>query len=239
MIRVASGWSPSGRISYGDRFEKSFDRYWPAAVELQVYVEKVYPMRRAAERSLWDCEGATEFAERHADNLELSGMLPTALWKPKDHAKGYNFRFDAFKFFRQILIPRQAAKGLAEGDILIWLDGDVETIAPVDTNAIEAMLANADVAFLNRGDKHSEIGWWSIRINPRTLQFLDDMAALYTSDEFLKLKEHHSAFIWDHARRMGRSMREWHLSPPGASGHVWPKTILARWTRHDKGSRKP
>lgn len=239
-IRVCTGWSPKGRLQYGDRFETSFDRWWPQSVELQVYVEKVYPMRRAAERSLWDCEGSSEFAQRHEDNLELSGMQPTANWKPKDHAKGYNFRFDALKFWKQILIPRQAAKGLAEGDILIWLDGDVEFTGPVDTKAINRMLDGFEVAFLNRGAKHSEIGFWAVRINYLTLQFLDDMAALYTSDEFLKLKEYHSAFIWDHARRMARPpLLEWHLCAPGASGHVWPGTILAQWSRHDKGNRKP
>lgn len=239
-IRVCSGWSPRGREQYGNRFEISFDRWWPQSVELQVYVEKVYPMRRAAERSLWDCEGSTEFAQRHQDNLELAGMQPTSDWKAKDHAKGYNFRFDALKFWKQILIPRQAAKGLEDGDILIWLDGDVETIAPVNIGAIGSLVDKCDVAFLNRDNKHSEIGFWAIRISPRTLQFLDDMAALYTSDEFLKLREWHSAYIWDHARRMmGPSMLEWHLCHPGASGHVWPKTILARWMRHDKGDRKP
>lgn len=195
-------------------------------------------MPRKACRSLWDCPGAREFIERHRDNLELAGRQPRAGWKDKDRAKGYSFRFDALKFFKQILIPREAARGLAEGDILVWLDGDVETIAPVNTGVIAAMLDWHDVAYLNRGDKHSEIGFWGIRISAQTLAFLDAIAAQYTSDAFLELREWHSAFVWDHCRRQS-GMIEHHLCRPGLSGHVWPNTILARWLRHDKGGRKP
>src|SRR4051812_26941569 len=131
MIRVCSGFSPSGRKSYGERFLSSFDAYWPSEVELRVFVEEPTPMPRQAERSLWEIEGAAAFHKRHSGNPASQGLVPKARWKDGERARGYSFRTDANKFWKQILIPEAAAADMADGDLLVWLDGDVETLAPV------------------------------------------------------------------------------------------------------------
>ena len=69
LIRVASGWSPSGRALYGNRFLAAFDRNWPREVELQVYVEEPHPMPRNACRSLWDIPGAREFQKKYRTEI--------------------------------------------------------------------------------------------------------------------------------------------------------------------------
>ena len=238
MIRVCSGFSPSGRIQYGERFLRSFDRYWPRDVELQVYVEEPMPMPRDAYRDLFSIPGAAEFHERHRDNLEAQGRAPLAAWKRKEHAARYSFRFDAYKFWKQILIPQAAAEGLDDGDILIWLDADVETIARISKLDIVDLMGDAEVAFLCREPKHSEIGFWAVRIGDKTRRFLADMAEYFTSDRVFELGEWHSAYVWDCAR-VPLNMREKSLCRRGAHGHVWPNTPLAKWMRHDKGRRKP
>lgn len=238
MIRVCSGFSPSGRTIYGERFLRAFDRNWPASVELQVYVEESTPMPRGAERSLWSIPGAREFHERHAQNLAAHGRVPQPRWKDREVRRGYSFRHDAYKFWKQILIPEAAAAGLQDGDLLVWLDGDVVTTAPVPEDFVPGLLGDADVAFLGRLNAHSEIGFWAIRISGRSRDFLSEIASFYRDDTVFDLPEWHSAFVWDHVRKVA-GMRERNLCPPGARGHVWPYTALARYTRHDKGMRKP
>ncbi len=236
-LRVCTGWSPAGRIAYGNRFLASFNANWPAEVELQVYVEDCGSSGPMVERDLWSIPGAREFADRYRDNPEANGRKVREGWKDSDRRKGYSFRFDAYKFFKQILIPQQASLDLVDGDVLVWLDGDTVTLRPVPVGWVEGLLRDGDVCYLNRQPKHSEIGFWAVRINPRTRQFLAEIALIYTSDEFLQLAQWHSAFIWDTARKAA-GLKERHLCRPGSRGHVWPTSPLGVYLRHDKGERK-
>lgn len=238
MIRVCSGFSPAGQIQYGDRFVATFDRFWPPQVQLQVYVEQATPLPRASGRNLWQIPGALEFHVKHREDRRKCGLVPTPGWKPRDHQHGYCYRYDAMKFWKQILIPGAAAADMPDGALLIWLDGDVETIAPIQISDIEGLVGSAEVAYLNRDPKHSEIGFWAVRLNARTRAFLADMALIFTADEVFALPEWHSAYVWDVARRRS-DLVEHSICPRGSRGHVWPTTPLARWLRHDKGKRKP
>lgn len=239
MIRVCSGFSPAGRKQYGDRFLRAFDRYWPKEVELRVYVEEPTPMPRGAERSLWSIPGALAFADRHRGNMAAQGKVARPCWKERERFTGYSFRTDAYKFWKQILIPQAAAQDMADGDLLVWLDGDVESTAPVPPDLVASLLGEAEVCYLGRCRGHSEIGFWAVRLDPRTRHFLARIAGVYTTDEVFSLPEWHSAYVWDHVRQRQRPpLAERNICPEGVAGHVWPSTRLARYMRHDKGARK-
>lgn len=239
MILVCTGWNPQGAKQYGDAFLRGFAQHWPDDVKLLVYTEERQLLPCGENRMLFDINGASEFYARHFDDPVIAGRKVGEghRWKKSCIAGGYNFRFDALKFFKQILIPLDASRSLADGDILIWLDGDVVTTAKPNLDYIRAGLADADVMFLNRQGTHSEIGFWAIRLSWATRDFLLAMSHYYTSDAFLELPEYHSAFIWDAARH-DIGLKEHHLVKSGLSGHVWPNTMLGRWSRHDKGARK-
>lgn len=237
MIRVCSGFAPAAKDVYGDRFVQTFHSFWPANHQLRVYVEQPVPMPRGACRDLWAIPGASAFYARHRDNLVARGLEQRDGWKDSDRRKGYSFRFDALKFFKQILIPGAAAEDMADGNVLVWLDGDVQTIRPVPVDLVERLLGTSDVCFFGRDPKHSEIGFWAVRLNSRTRDFLRLIAETYTTDRFLELPQWHSAFVWDWARRQS-GLVERNLCPPGARGHVWPMTQLGRYTTHHKGDRK-
>lgn len=240
MIRVCSGFSPTGNVQYGQRFLASFDRHWPRDVELRVYVEEptAFPARQTSERILWSIPGAREFHERHADNVAAHGRTQQPCWKDKERQKGYSFRTDAYKFWKQILIPEAAAASLSDGDILVWMDADVETTADVPRDLVPQLLGDAEVCYLGRNLSHSEIGFWAVRIGDRTRRFLHEIAEVYRTDQVFELREWHSAFVWDFVRT-GFGLKERNLVGRGLRGHVWPYTTLARYTRHDKGWRKP
>jgi hypothetical protein len=240
MIKVCTGFSPKGREIYGERFVASFRVYWPEDVVLDVFTEDA----RDGERSLWTCPGVAEFIDDHAGDPEKNGRPRPGQrecppqWKPGAWAEGYNYRFDAVKFCRQLFIPETAAAGMDDGDILVWLDGDVETTAPVPVGFVDSLLGDADGAFLGRGAKHSEIGFWAVRIGDRTMEFLRELAEIYRSDAVFELAEWHSAYVWDQVRRRHAGLA-WKDLTPGGSGHVWPGSPLGPFTRHDKGRRKP
>jgi hypothetical protein len=237
-VVVCSGYPPRERFGYGVRFVRSFHRLWPESVGLMVYTEQTDPLPRDACRPLWTIPGAREFYERHRGNLAVQGRDPSiGRFKPSEQRTGYSFKWDALKFFKQILIPGDAASAMKDGDILVWLDGDVETTAPVPEGWIESLIGDSELCYLGRSRMHSEIGFWAVRLNPRTRSFLAAIALLYTSDEVFRLSEWHSAFAWDHCRRTA-GLIERNLTPTLPSGHVWPLSPLAPYTVHRKGARK-
>lgn len=238
MIRVCSGWSPRGRVQYGERFLETFDRNWAPEVELAVWVEEPHLMPRGACRDLWSIPGAREFHEAHRTNPDAQGLVIHDNWKQADRRRGYCFKHDAYKFWKQILIPGATARDMADGDILVWLDGDVITRSRVRADFVPKLLGDADVCYLGRAPKmHSEIGFWAVRLNPLVRGFLALMADWYTSGRVFDLPEWHSAYVWDRARESS-GLRERNLCKPGARGHVWPKTALGEVMTHNKGPRK-
>lgn len=237
MIRVCSGWHPAGRKQYGDVFLRSFDKFWPAEVDLEVYTEAPEKMPRGANRSLWHIPGAVDFNARVKDNPDASGRVPKPCWKSSEVRKGYSFRTDAAKFWKQLFIPWQASKDMADGDILVWLDGDVVTTKPVPLSFVTELMDGFDVAYLGRQPSHSEIGFWAITINPTTRAFLLSIVECYLSGAVFDLPETHSAFVWDYCRK-SFPMRERNLCRPGARGHVFPSAVVGRYLDHRKGPRK-
>lgn len=235
-VRVCSGFSPNGYEEYGKKFLETFHAHWPKDHELVVYTEDAVKTPRGQVRPLWQIPGVLGFLDRHAKNPEANGRKPTEKWKDNERRVGYSYRWDARKFCRQLFIPEDAARGMPDGSVLVWLDADVHTFAKIPNDFIAGLLGDADVCFLGRGKKHSEIGFWAVRLNAKTRGFLSDLADMYRSDNVFKLREWHSAYVWDYVRQK-HGLAEKDLSPNGR-GHVWFSTPLGQYSDHLKGARK-
>lgn len=238
MIRVCSGVHPAGYLAFGARFLETFDRHWPADIDLKFYTEQPVEVPRGECRSLWDCDGAKAFAARHAMNIAAHGRAEHYL-RPKEVRAGYSYRFDAVKFFKQLMIPEHAATDMADGDILVWLDADVISHADVPAGTIEGFLRKTDLVFFGRENFHSDIAFWAVRLGPAARMFLASCAGTYRSDAVFKLPEHHSAHVFDHCRRRyeaagGKSRN----LTPGGHGAVWLQSPLAPFAVHLKGKLK-
>lgn len=194
-------------------------------------------MPRNACRSLWDIPGAREFQKKYRTDLDAHGRVPRPCWKDRERRNGYSFRTDAYKFWKQILIPEATAQGLEDDDILIWLDGDVVTTAPISEAWLHNIIGNADLTYLGREPSHSELGFWAVRVSPRTREFLAAIANVYKTGEFVTLRETHSAFCFDWVRKKS-NLEEHNLCRRGARGHVFPSTMLGPFLNHLKGPRK-
>lgn len=234
--KVVTGFSPAGYIEYGTRFLETFHRHWPAAIELEAFTEDYVEMPRGTCRSLWNCNGVSAFIQRHKANPAHNGREPNRFWREKHRERGYHFKFDAVKFCKQCFIPERAAEDMADGDILVWLDGDVVTFNDVPKAFIEKLLGPNDIAYLGRRGTHSEIGFWAVRINARTRLFLSMFADTWRTDSVFELQEWHSAYVFDYCLQKAM-LRECNLTPNG-TGHVWFQSPLRHYTDHCKGPRK-
>lgn len=236
MLTVVTGWNPAGFEEYGHLFIKAWAKYWDPEVRLISYVEQfnkpIAPVRHV-QVHLANVPANT--CREIYDNPTCRGMEPTPAWKAKEIQNGYSYRFDAFKFYKQGIIPHHAAYGL-EG-FLLWLDGDVETVAPVNERWITSLLPfGQDVAYLGREGKHSEIGFQLYRL-PQALPMLAEFSRLYSTGEILRHREWHSAYAFDLARVACPEVRCFNLTPRG-HGHVWMQSALRYVMNHHKGNRK-
>lgn len=237
MLTVVTGWSPKGFDEYGRAFLDCWVRFWPRDVRLLVYVEQLHPVPSSHRIELVHLANipAADCLEIY-DNPTCRGREALPMWKDKERQAGYSFRFDAWKFCRQGIIPWHAQYGITSGHML-WLDGDVETIRPVTAQDIVQLLPfGKHVAYLGREPKHSEIGFQLYRI-PEAGPMLAEFSRLYSSGEILRHDEWHSAYAFDLARKACPVVKCFNLTP-GGSGHVWLNSPLARFMAHHKGKRK-
>lgn len=236
MLTVVTGWSPSGWKEYAYRFAHTFAMYWPADVRCIAYVEErtIVP-DRIEQRLLSDIPGCMEFIERYRNDPRANGRQPTERWKDKERAKGYSYKWDAWKFSRQGFIPWHAAQTVKEG-LMCWLDADVVTFKTVPTGFVESLLpADRDLAYLGRGAKHSEIGFQLYRL-PNAYPMLRTFSDYYSMGCVFGLPEWHSAYVFD-AARSGAEINAHNLTPDG-TGHVWFQSPLGKFLDHAKGDRK-
>ena len=238
MITVCSGFSPNGYNEYGKRFLETFSAFWPASIGLRVYTEAPVDVPRGKCVDVMVCDGLAAFVAKHERNAAARGREPSARWKDGERAAGYSYKWDAHKFIKQLVIPADAARELPDGDTLVWLDADVVSFAPVSANLIPSLLGDADLCYLGRGKKHSEIGFWAVRLNAHTRAFLQELADTYTQERVFALSEWHSAFVFDHVRRKYADAIKQRDITPGGSGHVWFQSPLGTCTDHCKGARK-
>lgn len=237
MTVVVSGFSPEGYRLYGRRFMQTFHEFWPSEVKLRVYTEEAVDVPRGGLRSLWACPGIREFLERHKSTPEKNGRACVRGWAPKDIAKGYCYRFDAVKFSRQCVIPHSAAEEEEDGEILVWLDADTLTYKTIPRDFVESFIHNRDLCFLGRNGNHSEIGFWAVRLNARTREFLTKLAEAYIKDHVFRQREWHSAYVFDQVRALCPTLDQHNLTPKGFS-HVWFQTPLGQYMDHLKGDRR-
>lgn len=142
-IAVVTTFSPTGYEVYGKRMLETFDQYWPKDIDLFVYYEGV----RAT-----DPPGRGEWLPLDADMDRRRFMA-----RHRDHP--FNYRYMPVKFSHKVWAITDAAQESDEYDWLIWLDGDIETRAPVTHEFLQSILPDGVIASYlgRRWWKHTEI----------------------------------------------------------------------------------
>lgn len=221
---VVTTFSHRGYQVYGRKFISSFAEYWPADVPLYVYYEGEIP-EDASDRAVWKPLDADmdrkRFMETHTDK------------DPRD------YRTCVVKFSHKVF----AATGAPRDDNLIWLDSDCLTFAPVTHEMLKGVCADPGQvgSFLGRPyHRHSETGFWSVRMNNCGDDFLDELRRMYTSGDVLNLSEHHDCMVFDTVRRKFERAghRFKNLCPLARGLEVFEHSRLSAFITHNKGPER-
>lgn len=191
------------------RCVESFKQHWDGI-----------PLRQYTDEDLEAASGwLSEFKQRHRDR-------PT-----------HNYRFDAIRFAHKVSAIEQAFHAGA-ADVLVWLDADCVTHAPVTADWLAALLGNADFGYLRRARKYPECGFMLIRRNAAGAELVSTLVDLYRSDRLFELAEWHDSWAIDHVRRE-IGIRCASLSGVAEdTGHPLVNGPLGACLDHLKGKRK-
>ena len=226
-VRVTTSIWGTAWERYGEKFAKSFTKYWDPKIELSVTVDKKLPFARAQQINLHELDDYNTFHKK---------------WKtdPKKPLGNKLFKYDAPKWTPQAITPKSALNAnphWVDGDILIWTDADTEFYDYVDEAWVEKTLNGREAATLQRKGQHSEIGYFAIRLNEKTRKAMHRYGDLFPSYDIFKFPEWHSAYAWDIAIREMK-VKVHNLNTSGRKGHVFPNSMLAEKIVHNKGDRK-
>lgn len=123
---------------------------------------------------------------------------------------------------------------------LVWCDADVVFHDRI-VDHLPQILDGYDLAYLGRHRMpYTECGFVAYRVHSNPVQsMLDDMRHYYTSGEiFSRPKtDWHDSKCFDICReRSSVRPQRWHnLSENVDATHVWPRTILSKFSQHHKG----
>ncbi len=249
--------------SFGEKGWKTYARslldsvkYWDPSFSLTVFHNGLSPETlrelprgdRYSYEDLDQMEALQSFRMKHAgyDGKSRGGF------RGKRGTVVYNFRFDALRFaYKSYAVTEKAfalLRDLPEGrrGWLIWLDADTVTHRPFSYDDLTSLLPEeADIVHLARtgpGADYTETCFVAYRLDgEKTPELLKDYRWIYDSGEILKYREWHDCFGLDrliawHSHKNG--LRAHNLNPFPNETHIFEKTPLASFLRHDKGDRK-
>lgn len=218
-----STFNKAGLDLYGRRMMQTFAKHWPASVELTVYSEG---WSEDCPAKLVDLVSASPwlaaFKERNARII------------PRD------YRWDAVRFSHKVAAVCHASLS-TDADVLIWLDGDIITHAPISEADLEGLAPNGKewIAWLDREKVYPECGLYMLnckhKIHHEVTKWFQSQ---YVEDLVFKLPEWHDSYVLEHVVRHS-AVQTKSLSGEGRkTSHPLVNGPLSKFFDHAKGNRK-
>ena len=231
--------------AYGRAMVNTFERHWPAEAALTVYTEGF-----AGDRN-----GRVQFVDLDQSAPWLAPWKAVRTDAQRGMSKdGYRFRWDAVKFSHKVAAIGAAADrlaveiNLADGltetkNVLIWLDADIVTHAPVTHAWLESLFpSSADVAWLDRERWYPECGVLFFRL-PAVTPVIRQIVTAYQTGEIFRLQQWHDSYVIETVVKAAEAMGQIKVaSLSGKEGckshHPLVNSRVAEALDHLKGNRK-
>ena len=242
---VITSFHEEGLKQYGQRMVSSFERHWPAEVDLVVCAENCRPEIARPNTQIYDLldvsANCRAFVERHRNNPLAHGQAGS----PEVFNPRKAFRWNAVRFAYKVFSVALCANNINSG-WMIWIDADTHTHSPVPLSWLQQVCPNTNmISYLGRGEKyHSECGWVAYNLDhPETRNFIADFVSMYNTDKIFEEREWHDSYIWDVIRkRYMPNNKFFNLNPSvndkGLAGHPFINSELGLYMDHVKGDRK-
>lgn len=236
-----STFNRAGLDLYGRRMVESFCQGWPRDVSLRLYSEGW-----DADDFLAHCRPLPSALSRLADETcEIVHLASASPWldafKARNRDRTFrDFRWDAVRFSHKAAAVCHAARTV-DADVLIWLDGDIFTHAPVTIADLEALAPVGEewIAWLDRASMYPECGFYMLNLrHEKRLEYISAFDVMYADDALYGLAEYHDSYVLQEVVLRERATAK-SLSGAGrGTSHPLVNGPLGQWFDHLKGSRK-
>jgi hypothetical protein len=230
-IRIVTTHKPSHWAAYVRRNLESVLDFLPYEVvsyfEGATSIKPDFEHHRLVWRDLSEVPGHDQFV------AETDGFPPAqGLMGGK-----YDYNFDARRFSHKVYAQCDAAE--EDCDVLIWLDSDVEALAPLSVGDVENTLNGMAMAIYQRPHTHTETGivFWDMR-QALSREFFRHYRHLYDSRRIYTIAGGwHDCWAMD-AVIKALAIPVTNLTARQGAWEVVSTSELAGVFRHDKGPRK-
>ncbi len=218
---VVTSFSRAGADLYGRRCVGAWRRY--SHVPMVVYVDEPLTLPGVKVRLTSDIPGWSQ----------ARAALPRT--NPVD-VKPTSYRWDARRFAVKTFVWCDAAERLGSC-VLTWLDGDTVATNTIPNGFFEGLLGDADVAYLGRAPIHPENGYVGFRI-PAALPLLRWCRDAFRCGLFRQWDG------WTDCQALAAGVAALNVKARDltshlydGNSHIWAKSPLAQYLRHDKGGK--
>ena len=226
-MNVCTSFPPGLQKVYGERFVESWKQH--SDVPLFVFYEGEKPDISGVELvSLDEDVDRRLFVAEHRKKPIANGFVQA------DGKWYFDYRWQAVRFCHKVFAMTWHHR--PEGQ-WIWCDADVIVERDLDKDFWnEAAPKDVVCSYLGRKDwDHSETGW--LAFNDR--RFCGSLREWYMSGAVFQLRGFTDSFVFDAARMMAErdGLKFRNLSEGVSGNHVWPHTVLGKYTSHYKGPK--
>lgn len=236
MNTVVTTFSPAGWDSYGKRFVDSFLACWPDEWTLHCFLEGQHIPAGYPKVAWHDLENDHEheaFVKR---------------WAGPEWNSPTDFNEMSVRFSHKVFAV--TSDGLPRRGWRVWCDADVLFTRDVTAFLPAVFPEGKSLCYLGRKGQmrpgqpaYTECGFVGYNLDhPGVLPMLSAMRRIYTSGTLFTLGRHnwHDSYVFDLCRdNSGLSPMSLHNLSASAKGmHVWPQTVLAQFSQHQKGPRR-
>jgi hypothetical protein len=228
--------SRDGWTEYGEKFVRSFLKYYPASTRLYMYIDFAPTVKhdRIIYRNTSECYGLESFQ----NNI---GRLPFA--RGKTIVSDLHIVWNAGKFAFKVFSVEHCVLN-AEEDVVTWIDADTIAFRRMNLDFISSLIPPYCLLnYLGRSNKYTECGYVSYnKQDPLCDEFVRNFAELFRSGAIFSLKEWHDSYVFDLLRYVYEqyhgamtyniSFREMGFD------HVFINSPLGKYLDHLKGPRK-
>lgn len=249
-VTCVTTFNQEGYDRYGQYMIGTWLDYWPKDFKLKVYVEDMNLRVDDSRVEVIDlakaCPTLVAFKERHKNNAKAHGKLDTGKpWSGK-HNYYVGFFWDAVKFSHKSYAWCDAMRK-TDSDLVLWIDADCRTFAPVTLNFWNQLLPQGYLAYHlgreNTNPSYSETGFMGYNmLHPQAKTFADVMQSYYDTDKIFELDCFTDCHVVDAsiAEMRARGHNSYDIvKAHGVKGsHVFINSPLGSIMDHLKGPRK-
>ena len=235
---IVTSFSQKGYHLYGKKFISTFLEHTNNE-KLAVFYENNMPSNRPDDgriiyKDLVGYDGFIEFCKTIQNSDPLFRGLVRNLEDKDSKDPIYNFRFDAFRFFRKVFAITQANK-FCKDRYLTWIDADVYFYENLPDGFFETVLSGKYLAYLGRPGIFSECGFMTFdRSHDVHATFMKLYWDAYSTGAFRMLGQWHDCYVFDFIREL-LNVPSNNLAKGHPSDHPFVDSVLGKYMDHLKG----